>query len=230
MSLVVHQRVALGQIRQGVGGENTPQREPRRQSRRRLRELDGVNFGVHNFAFDMEIHHHPPTLWPKRQWEQTHKKANCVIFHNSALARRCAHEYLGRCVMNMHPGPPQHAQIDELLVGGNDKEGANLDTARWRERPSPVDGYGDGGRMHNLPLSPPARRGGKTHLKRRVWNTVKRNKPKQAKPSRGGCVKLHFCYSQGAATARCSVCFSSVPPGGATTRVSQSLLSVHGCA
>lgn len=149
MSLVVHQRVALGQIRQGVGAENTPQREPRRQSRRQLRELDGGNFGVHNFAFDMKIHHHPPTLWPKRQWEQTHKKANCVIFHNSALARR-AHEYLGRCVMNMHPGPPQHAQIDELLVGGNDNEGANLDTARWRERPSPEDGYGDLGRMHNL--------------------------------------------------------------------------------
>lgn len=73
-----------------------------------------------------------------------------------------------------------------------------------------------------LPLSPPARRGGKTHLKRRVWNTVKRNKPKQAKPSRGGCVKLHFCYSQGATTALCSVCFSSVLPGGATARVSQS--------
>lgn len=46
--------------------------------------------------------------------------------------------------MNMHPGPPQHAQIDELLVGGNDKEGANLDTARWRERQAQWMGMGTG--------------------------------------------------------------------------------------
>lgn len=82
----------------------------------------------------MKIHHHPPhkpttAIWSKRQREQTHEKANCVIFHNSALARRCAHEYLGRGVMNMHPGPQPHAQIDELLVAGKDKEGANLETA-----------------------------------------------------------------------------------------------------
>lgn len=94
----------------------------------------------------MKIYHHHPTLWPKRQGEQTHKKANCVIFHNSALARRSAHEYLGRCVMNMHPGPPQRLQIDELLVGRNNKEGANLDTVQWKERSSRVAAYMYGGR------------------------------------------------------------------------------------
>lgn len=79
----------------------------------------------------------------------------------------------------------------------------------------------------HLPLSSAAWRRGKTHLKWRVWNTVKRNKPKQAKPSRGGCVKLHFCYSLGATTARCSVCFSTVLP---RPERRKSFLSVHGCA
>lgn len=49
--------------------------------------------------------------------------------------------------MNMHPGPPQRVQIDELLVGGNDKGGANLDTAQLRERPSRVAAYMEGGQV-----------------------------------------------------------------------------------
>lgn len=61
--------------------------------------------------------------------------------------------------MNMHPGLPQRVQIDELLVGGNDKGGANLDTALWKERPIRVTVNMDGGHTAKVEgLGPPGKK------------------------------------------------------------------------
>lgn len=175
------------------GGENYPQREPRQQSRRRMRELDGETLAFIIFLLTWKyITPQPPILWPKRQREQTHKKGKLCHISQFCLGQTLC-SWIFRSLHYEYASRTAAARTDW-----------------WAAQPA------------CLPLSPPARRGGKTHLKRRVWNTAKRNKPKQAKPSRGGCVKLHFCYSQGATTNLYSVCFSSVLPGRATARVSQS--------